>query len=92
MSKVTCNAREKFDGKPDRGEEQTNQSFPSHSVVRLSDLQTNFAGNARSQMDVTPQALSGLDWIGWVSQGDTEHLTVANKLEMRMYKKERHMP
>ena len=37
-------------------------------------------------------ALSVLDWIGWVSQGDTEHLTVANKLEMRMYKKERHMP
>ena len=44
MSKVTCNARERFDGKPNRGEEQTNQSFPSHSVVRLSDLQTNFAG------------------------------------------------
>ena len=36
-------------------------------------------------MDVALQALSGLDWIGWVSQGGTEHLTVANKLEMRMY-------
>ena len=30
-------------------------------------------------------SFSGLDWIRWVSQGDTEHLTVANKLEMRMY-------
>ena len=64
MSKVTCNARERFDGKSDRGEEQTNQSFPSHSVVRLSDLQTNFAGkNANNlMMDVAPQAL--VDWIG----------------------------